>query len=252
LRLRLINAAGARIFELAFTGHAPVPLAWDGHPVARTPREPVERVVLAPGQRVDLLLDCPHGPGDRFTVLDHGDGTAPPYRLVDLVYGASVRAAVLSTFVSLPANPLPVPDLGSAAACRIVLEGGAMGQLARARLEGELHDMAHLARRGRVWALNGVVGSSHYHAGEPLLMLKVGQTGRVTVVNETAWPHPVHLHGFPVQDIATGQWRDTVLIDPGETADLAFVAEQPGTWMFHCHILDHQSGGMMGFVNVTP
>ena len=127
-----------------------------------------------------------------------------------------------------------------------------MGNLASARLEGETLSLANLARRGRAWALNGVAGSSHYHFDAPLLMLKVGQTGLLTVVNETAWPHPIHLHGFPLYDPATRQWRDTVLIYPGDTAELAFVAEQPGSWMFHCHILEHQAGGMMGFVNVTP
>jgi FtsP/CotA-like multicopper oxidase with cupredoxin domain len=126
-----------------------------------------------------------------------------------------------------------------------------MGNLVQARLEGETLSLANLERRGRAWALNGIAGSSHYHFDDPLLVLKVGQTGRLTVVNETAWPHPVHLHGFPVYE-ASGTWRDTVLIYPGETVDLLFVAEQPGTWMFHCHILDHQAGGMMGFVNVTP
>jgi FtsP/CotA-like multicopper oxidase with cupredoxin domain len=253
LRLRLINSASARIFELAVAGHVPVVLAHDGQPVAAP--APVERVVLAPGQRVDLLLDCPHGlgkpGGDRFPVVDHGDGSAPPQRLLDLVYGASIRPAVLTEPVVLPPNPLPPVDLAGAVPCRIVLEGGAMGNLVQARLEGETLSMANLGRRGRAWALNGVAGSSHYHFDDPLLVLKVGQTGRLTVVNETAWPHPVHLHGFPVYEVS-GQWRDTVLIYPGEAVDLAFVAEQPGTWMFHCHILEHQAGGMMGFVNVTP
>lgn len=122
--------------------------------------------------------------------------------------------------------------------------------------------MAHLVRRGRAWALNGVVGSSHYHFDAPLLSLRQGQTARLTVVNATAWPHPMHLHGFPVLVLdpdgpgvapgASGVWRDTVLVAPGAEVELAFVAERPGTWMFHCHILEHQAGGMMGFVNVNP
>ncbi|MBI3515482.1 MAG: multicopper oxidase family protein [Proteobacteria bacterium] len=264
LRLRLINAANARIFELEFTDHEPTVLALDGQPLAR-PTAP-GRIVLAPGQRVDLLLDCPHAPGRRFDVIDHGGGpgpmrhgTAAAYRLVTLVYGAPVRPAPRREPVVLPANPLPRPDLARAVPCRIELGGGAMGRLTRGRLEGEELDMARLAKRGRVWALNGVVGSSHYHVDAPLLTLRVGETGRLTVANDTAWPHPVHLHGFPVlaldpgaDDAAAGTWRDTVLLAPGELADLAFVAERPGAWMFHCHILEHQNGGMMGFVNATP
>jgi len=256
LRLRLINAASARIFDLAFAGHRPIVLALDAQPLAPSLTRPTspDRIILAPGQRVDLLLDCPHPPASRFAVLDHGSGQ--PARLAELRYGAARRPAPLTEPVTLPANPLPAPDLAGAVPCRVVLAGGAMGQLAHARLEGEELEMARLIRRGRVWALNGVVGSSHYHFDTPLMTLRQGQTGRLTVVNETVWPHPVHLHGFPVVELTPegrfGPWRDTVLLQPGEQAELAFVAERPGQWMFHCHILEHQAGGMMGFVNVEP
>jgi FtsP/CotA-like multicopper oxidase with cupredoxin domain len=173
-----------------------------------------------------------------------------------LRYGAARRPAPLREPVILPANPLPVPDLAHAIPCPIVLGGGAMGQLTRARLEGEELDMARLLARGRVWALNGVVGSNLYHFDAPLMRLRQGQTGLLSVVNETAWAHPVHLHGFPVVELTPegqlGSWRDTVLLQPGARADLAFVAERLGQWMFHCHILEHQAGGMMGFINVDP
>ena len=36
-----------------------------------------------------------------------------------------------------------------------------------------------------------------------------------------------------------------------ERAEIAFVADNPGDWMFHCHILEHQEGGMMGAIRVT-
>ncbi len=252
LRLRLINAANARIFELEVAGHRPLALALDGQPLA-APATP-DRIVLAPGQRVDLLLDCPHAPGARFAVLDHGAraGRTGPARVAELVYGAPLRAATRREPIVLPANPLPRPDLAAAVRTRIVLGGGAMGALAQARLEGEALDMARLLRRGRVWALNGVVGSSDYHFDDPLMALRQGQTGLMTVVNQTAWPHPIHLHGFPVlmRDPTGGTWRDTVLVAPGAEVELAFVAERPGAWMLHCHILEHQMGGMMGFVNI--
>lgn len=56
LRIRLINAANARIFGLVFDGHDPLVIPIDGQPVA--PHRPTDRkVVLAPGMRVGLLLD---------------------------------------------------------------------------------------------------------------------------------------------------------------------------------------------------
>jgi FtsP/CotA-like multicopper oxidase with cupredoxin domain len=192
-------------------------LALDGQPV-RQPAD-ADRIVLAPGQRVDLLLDCLHPPGSRFDVLDHGEDAERSTRVAALRYGPARRPAPLREPVVLPANPLPAPDLAHAVRCPIVLGGGAMGQLTRARLEGEELDMAQLLARGRVWALNGVVGSNLYHFDAPLMRLRQGQTGLLSVVNETAWAHPVHLHGFPVVELTPegqiGLWRDTVLLQPG-------------------------------------
>ncbi|MEX0752836.1 MAG: multicopper oxidase domain-containing protein [Xanthobacteraceae bacterium] len=46
------------------------------------------------------------------------------------------------------------------------------------------------------------------------------------------------------------EWLDTVLLDPRARAEIAFVADNPGDWMFHCHILEHQAGGMLGTIRV--
>ena len=47
------------------------------------------------------------------------------------------------------------------------------------------------------------------------------------------------------------EWRDTVLMAPRERIDIAFVADNPGDWMCHCHILEHMAGAMMAVVRVT-
>jgi FtsP/CotA-like multicopper oxidase with cupredoxin domain len=46
-------------------------------------------------------------------------------------------------------------------------------------------------------------------------------------------------------------WHDTVLAEPNETADLAFVADNPGDWMLHCPVTDHQESGMMAVIRVS-
>jgi FtsP/CotA-like multicopper oxidase with cupredoxin domain len=63
----------------------------------------------------------------------------------------------------------------------------------------------------------------------------------------------MHLHGHTFRVLALNDrpvryrpWRDTVLMGPRGTAEVAFVAANPGEWMFHCHILEHAAGGMMG------
>jgi FtsP/CotA-like multicopper oxidase with cupredoxin domain len=78
------------------------------------------------------------------------------------------------------------------------------------------------------------------------------------MVNETAWHHPMHLHGHSFRVLSRNgeptrhkEWQDTVLLAPRERVEIALVADNPGNWMFHCHILEHQEGGMMGVIRVA-
>ena len=90
LRLRLVNAATARIFGLEFRGHRPLVIALDGQPVA--PHEPGGgRVLLGPAQRADLVLDLTGEPGSRAMVADTFY-RGLEYRLLDLVYAARAAA----------------------------------------------------------------------------------------------------------------------------------------------------------------
>jgi FtsP/CotA-like multicopper oxidase with cupredoxin domain len=255
IRLRLINAANARVFGLRFTGHAPTIVAYDGHPV--TPHAPPDgAVVLGPGMRVDLILDMTGMPGDRFQIVDdYYRGLA--YRLVDLVYdGASLRERPPDTSVALPAITVPEPDMGSALRHEVTFNGGMMGQaMMQARGMGNMADMMEMMRSGRVWFMNGVATMGHVM--EPMLTLPRGRTGVIAMSNETMWWHPMHLHGHAFRVVSRNgaptryrEWQDTVLVAPRERVEIAFVADNPGNWMFHCHVLEHQESGMMGVVRV--
>ena len=46
-------------------------------------------------------------------------------------------------------------------------------------------------------------------------------------------------------------WRDTELVDAGERVRIAFVANNPGKWVFHCHMLEHQAAGMITWLEVV-
>ena len=77
-------------------------------------------------------------------------------------------------------------------------------------------------------------------------------------MNRTAWHHPMHLHGhvFRVlskngKEVLPRQWADTVLLDPDSRAEIALVADNPGDWMLHCHVLEHQATGMAAFIRVN-
>ncbi len=100
---------------------------------------------------------------------------------------------------------------------------------------------------------------------EPIVVQK-GDRVRIRMAGIGQFLHPMHLHGMnfrivaydgvslpPEQQIV----RNTVPLAPGEIVDIEFIAENPGTWVFHCHILHHvtndgaEPGGLIGVVQVV-
>ncbi len=237
IRLRLVNASNARIYGLEFEGHQPTLIAFDG-PVAPQ-RE--ARVVLGPGMRADLILDCAAKPGSAHRVLDTFYRQRA-YELLKIHYGDA--APLRESFAAIPrlaANPVAVPDLAKTQRHRIVFGGGMMGNMPGGGMMGG---------PGRMfWTVNGKAVAEHAH--EPLLALKLGSSYVLELANDTAWHHPIHLHGHVFRVLPDGRWGDSVLLDPRSRAEIAFVADNPGDWMLHCHVLEHQATGMMTLVRVA-
>lgn len=257
LRLRMANTANARVFSFTLDGLAAWTVAVDGQPV---PPAPTGRVVLAPGQRVDLVVDAPPAVGEAAIAEATGTlFTALGFR----VEGEPIRPDPRSAPQALAANPLPAAlDLADALQVDVIIEGGAMGMgpmrgSMGMRPHGPLPpvpDWGALAPRGLVWAVNGVAG----HPDAPLLTAMRGRTVVLHYINATRWPHAMHLHGHHArvvardgQEVTPEPWRDTHLVDPMQVASAAFVADNPGDWMLHCHMLEHQAGGMETWFRVT-
>jgi FtsP/CotA-like multicopper oxidase with cupredoxin domain len=256
IRLRLINAANARVFALVFRQHPATVVAIDGQPVA--PHAPTAgRVVVGPAMRVDLVLDMTGRPGERSAVADTFY-RGREYRLVDIAYRDEepLRERPLDAELSLPANPLPEPDLAAAERHDVLLSGGMMGGMMSASVDGRDMDMREMMRHGLAWSINGVAATGHVH--EPMVVLTRGRTYILAMRNDSAWWHPMHLHGHAFRVLSRNgiptrhrEWQDTVLMAPQELVEIAFVADNPGDWMFHCHVLEHQAGGMTGLVRVA-
>ncbi len=254
LRLRVLNAANARIFRLVFADLKPWVIALDGQPIV--PRQVKSgRITVAPGQRVDVLVDMTGEAGTTTPVK-----VVFPRQVIDIAkftYGpkAPLRRGSRAAPESLAANDLPGPlSLKDAVKVPLRMEGGAMGGMRGAMMDGRLHDMRDLMSAGKVWAFNGVAGLPQ----KPLLTVDRGRTVRIDLDNANRWPHAMHLHGhhFKVvrrngKDVEGSPWRDTELVQPGERLSLAFVASEPGKWLFHCHMLEHQAGGMGTWVVVS-
>ena len=255
IRLRLVNAANARLFALEFAEHTPSIIAIDGHPV--TPHLPKDnRYVLAPGMRMDLIIDCIGEPNQTFLVTDSYYPNQS-YRLVDIQYSDSViREQLLDSDIALPENPVAEPQLEHSIEYDITLDGGAMGSMQGAHFQGQWQNIRSLVHNGKAWSINGV--AAHGHLTEPLITLDRGRSYIFNIQNKSRWVHPMHLHGHTFRVLQRNgvptdhqEWQDTVLIDSTESVKIAFVADNPGDWMFHCHILEHQAAGMMGVIRIT-
>ncbi|NPC80087.1 multicopper oxidase domain-containing protein, partial [Pyxidicoccus fallax] len=87
--------------------------------------------------------------------------------------------------------------------------------------------------------------------------LEPGRWVRLRFENVSYRLHPMHVHGqfFRVltrngSAVDEGHWRDTVLLGPRETVDVAMFPQDLGVWMLHCHIQEHAESGMMTLIDV--
>jgi FtsP/CotA-like multicopper oxidase with cupredoxin domain len=261
VRLRLLNVANARIFDIRGGALDPWLMALDGQPVPPR-RLGQDQILLAPGMRADLFLDAVGDPGARIPLPHVPPGDDPvPLMYFRVEAGDPIRPRALEPPTTLPANPIARPELSRAERHEIVFAGGAMPGMRMPGMPGAPgQDAPH---PHAVWTLNGVSMPDHGTAHDdrrapPLLTFKRGSSIVLALVNDTVFDHPIHLHGHTFRVISrngekvAGQpWSDTVLLQSGDKAEIAFVADNPGDWMLHCHILEHQASGMGGIVRVT-
>ena len=227
IRLRLINSATARVFPIRIEGLAARIVALDGMPLA-TPR-PLQDIQIAPAQRVDLIGDVTAAVDFLFVLRDdiyemgslklEGDNTAPASGPIEALAPPNVM------------QPKDVPDQFLS----LKMEGGAMG----GRHSGE-----------DIWAFNGISGLSD----KPFASFSQGETAVFDLINDTSFPHGIHLHGHHFfemnEDGSLGDLRDTTLVDRGTSRKIAVAFDNPGKWLLHCHMLGHQASGMKTWVEV--
>ncbi|MFP5416408.1 MAG: multicopper oxidase family protein [Actinomycetes bacterium] len=103
-------------------------------------------------------------------------------------------------------------------------------------------------RPGYWWTINGRMGKD-----VPMFMVREGDVATMRISNQSGEVHPMHLHGHHVVVLArdgvpaTGSpwWVDSLNVEHGQSYDVAFVADNPGIWMDHCHNLPHAAEGLM-------
>jgi cuproxidase len=266
VRLRLLNAANARIFDLRFADRRPFfVIAGDGGFLV----EPVEvrSLAIAPGERYELLVDFADGRAvELATAPDagHGHGMMMP------MMGARDRragAVVLMRFEPDPALKAAVTRLPRQLAAPASLDA----RSAVAKRTFELNPMMGMGMMGMGLMHGRGSGPTHIMGinGRSFAMDRVDVTARlgsseIWEIEAGGMPmaHPFHIHGASFKILSKGGrspaaheagWKDVVLVE--EHAELLVRFDNPAPprmpFMYHCHILEHEDHGMMGQLAVV-
>ncbi|MEO6941703.1 MAG: multicopper oxidase family protein [Terrimesophilobacter sp.] len=239
-RWRVVNACASRYLKLRLDGQKVQLLGIDSGRFAQP--QDVEEVVLAPGNRADLLVTMVAGRSVlRTLTVDRGG--------MGMMGGsaASSGADLLTLDVASPATtstPLPVPE-----------------QVAPRDLRNE----PVAGRRELTFAMGMGMGAGMMSftidgkAFDHTRVDTVVQAGAIeewTLTNTTPMDHPVHLHVWPMQIVGPSrngppEWQDVVNVPAFSSVTVRIPFEGfTGKTVYHCHILDHEDAGMMGIIEV--
>ncbi|GAB5470409.1 MAG: multicopper oxidase family protein [Rhodospirillales bacterium] len=238
VRLRLINGSGSSYFRVALEGLPLLVVAADGEPVA--PLE-VDNLVIATGQRYDLLVTVPSGGSHRL----HAAALGLDKQALGVLHASDSPAKSEPVRPTFDGRALDVSLL--AAAGETTLPEGPQRRF-EIVLSGDMQRYIW-QMNGKSWPeadanFAGIAPDAVFHE------ITYGERVRLDLVNRTPMVHPMHLHGhvFRVlnegRDPATAPLRDTVSVPPNGKVSIEFFADNPGQWFFHCHNAWHLAVGM--------
>jgi len=95
------------------------------------------------------------------------------------------------------------------------------------------------------------INGKAFAGNTPTIQAKVGQDVAIHVMGMDNEFHDFHIHGHRWKD-PSGHFVDTPTVGPNETITARFTEDNPGRWLYHCHVFSHQDAGMSGWYDVTP
>lgn len=247
LRLRLLNASPSRIYRLRLENHPWHLIGLDGGTLPN-PIELEEDLILAPGERADILVPGNREPGQySLQSLPYDRGITDmmgglnrrhrrragmddrPRAIAQLQYGET------TTEVPLPKTLIPVPSLPEPMRRREFI-------------------LDHGIDRNSSFLINGQ-GFDHNRIDTKV---QLGTVEDWHIVNKAGMDHPFHIHTNAFQIInRNGQpfslqvWKDVINVKAYESVDLRMAfTDFSGKTVYHCHILDHEDQGMMGILEI--
>ncbi len=231
IKLRVINGASMSAFHLDLGQLDGMLTAVDGMPIV-----PVKgrRFPLAVAQRLDISLVMPRAPA-AYPVLAILEGER---RQTGIILRVGQAAVTRVADTARKASTALTLDLERQLRAAKPLQARKADRSYTLDLTGNMMNY--------VWSINNVV----WNPDTPPLKLIKGERVELIMTNKTQMPHPMHLHGHTFQVVEIdgqrfpGALRDTVLVPPNRRVVVAFDANNPGHWVFHCHLLYHMEAGM--------
>lgn len=256
VRLRLMSIDNSRVNQIGLEGAEAAVIATDGQGVSPFPFTTWR---LGSAMRLDLCLRMPAS-GKDVKIYDY---FAPEPVLLATIRstGATLN---LGKFDPAPlyAPDIAMPDLRNAERKKIDFSSTALptpnlielpnGKTLNLADEICLSDKTFWAINKTTWPEDG-----HQTLPAPILNLTKGRTYIFELRNLTPHMHPIHIHGHTFLYLKSNKrslpqhYTDTVLLKPKERIEVAFKADNPGDWMFHCHIIEHAETGMMSILRVA-
>ncbi len=242
IRLRLANLDNTLTYDVWIEWEGVKYLAYDGMPL--NPPRPQQEYPIGPGMRVDVGLIAPAAVGREIPVY-RMRGRGRKERLCTLRTVASDNPQ-RTTIPTLPANPISLPELAGAEILPFTFDwSGAVAPM------GE-------SGKPSFWAINKIPwqGMSEGKIPPPLATLNLGKSYIFQLENTSQYHHPIHLHGVVFTVLESNKRQidpyqaDTVMLGEYETIRIAFKADNPGKWMYHCHLIEHMKTGLMGYFEI--
>ena len=238
VRLRILNLDNTLTYRLNLPDAEVRIYALDGNPIQ--PRPLGKEYWLGPGMRIELGLKVPAAGVE--LPLRNG-----PLRLATLRSQANTEVAG-DWPPALPANPIAEPDLASAETLKFNFEWA--GAVSVGLAQGAAHSFWQI--NGQAWDIDDKTC-----ADRPIARLQLGRSYIFELRNLSQYQHPIHLHGMTFKVLDSNRkkiipyFTDTYLLGKNERARVALVADNPGVWMFHCHVIDHMETGLMASIEVA-
>ncbi len=247
-RWRIVNASTARFYRLSLENHTMYLVGTDGGLLDKP--YPVATVLLAPGERIDLLVKANQGNGTyRLLSLPYNRGTMMMGMMGGRrMMGGNTGQTVTLMTLSHEGTPMndTIPSAINPDAKRLNIN---INSLPKKRLTLSM-GMGRGFINGRDFAVDPFTMTS-----------EVGTYEVWEIINQSGMDHPFHQHVNPAQILSVRggdrgyaslyttipAWKDTIIVPKmGSVTILIPVQDFKGKTVFHCHIVEHEDIGMMG------